>query len=278
MTNPSAPQNYGMVCSPPSPTARTFTFTVDPAVACGSTVTASLQLQDGATNYGTVTYTFVTGTLAVAFGENFDGVAAPALPAGWTSTASGIGVPWVTSTTNPASAPNDAFAPDPSNIADMFLVTPAFAVPAGGAKITFKINYITESTFDGVVLEFSTNGGSTWTDITDGGNAFISGGYTGPISTAFASPIAGRQAWNGTNPGSPAYVTSVINTPTAANGQANVQLRWRMASDNSVAATGVRVDDISIANPLCEAAAPTPLSVVSRKTHGARVTSTSTCR
>ncbi len=163
VTNPSAPQNYGVVCSPPSPTFRNFTFTVDPLLACGATVTASVQFQDGATNYGTLTYNFVTGTQMVAFAQNFDGVVAPALPAGWTSTATGIGVPWVTSTTNPASAPNDAFAPDPSNIADMFLVTPSFAVPAGGARLTFKINYITESTFDGVVLEFSTNGGATWT-------------------------------------------------------------------------------------------------------------------
>ncbi len=173
--------------------SRNFTFTVDPALPCGATVTATLQMQDGATNYGNLTYTFVTGTSAVAFAQNFDGVVAPALPAGWTSTATGIGVPWVTSTTNPASAPNDAFAPDPSNIGDTFLVTPSFAVPAGGATLSFKINYITESTFDGVVLEFSINGGATWTDITTGGNAFISGGYTGPISTAFESPIAGRQ-------------------------------------------------------------------------------------
>ncbi len=173
-------------------------------------------MTDGATDYGNITYTFLTGTSGVVFAQNLDSVVAPALPAGWTSTATGIGVPWVTSTTTPSSAPNAAFAPDPSNVGDSFLVTPSFAVPAGGAKLSFKINHNTEATFDGVVLEFSTNGGATWTDITTGGNAFISGGYTGAISTAFASPIGGRQAWNGN---SGAYINSSINTPAAANGQ-----------------------------------------------------------
>ena len=203
VTNPSAPQIYGMLCSPPVPTFKNFTFTVAAMTPCGGTVTATLHMQDGATDYGNLTYAFVTGTSAVAFAQNFDGVVAPALPAGWTSTATGIGVAWVTSTTTPNSPPNAAFAPDPSNIGDSMLLSPSFAVPAGGATLSFKNHYITESTFDGVVLEFSIDGGATFNDITTGGNAFITGGYTGPISTSFASPIAGRQAWNGTNPGSP---------------------------------------------------------------------------
>ncbi len=53
VTNPSAPQNYGALCSGDPATSRNFTFTVDPALPCGGTVTASLQMQDGTTNYGT---------------------------------------------------------------------------------------------------------------------------------------------------------------------------------------------------------------------------------
>ena len=81
-------------------------------------------------------------------------------------------------------------------------------------------------------------------DITTGGNAFIAGGYNSTISSSFGSPIAGRQAWSGTSSG---YIDSTINMPAAANGQ-NVQLKWRMASDNSVAVTGVRIDNIVISN------------------------------
>ncbi len=266
VTMPSGPQNYGAVCSGSPAVFRSFTFTVDPALPCGSTVTATVHMMDGATDYGNLNYTFVTGSSATAFAENFDGVVAPALPAGWTTSlgpSNIAGVLWVTSTTTPNSAPNEAFAPDPSNIGDMYLDSPVFAVPAGGATLTFKHSYNTESTFDGEVLEISIAGGA-FADIITAGGTFVSGGYTGPISTAFGSPIAGRNAWNGNSGG---YVTSVINMPPAANGM-NVQLRWRMASDNSVAAVGVMIDDISIANPVCGGSAPTVSSAVSRKTHG----------
>jgi hypothetical protein len=163
------------------------------------------------------------------------------LPAGWTTAATGVESPWVTSTTSPSSAPNDAFAPDPSNIGDTELVTPTIAVSASGARLTFKNNYITESTFDGMVLEVSIDGGA-FADITTGGNAFLSGGYNATLSSSFGNPLAGRSAWTGNSAG---YVTSSINLPAGALGH-NVKLKWRMASDNSVSSTGVRIDSITI--------------------------------
>ena len=169
VTNPSAPQNYGELCSGTLGVSRSFSFTVDPQLPCGGTVTATLHMQDGATDYGNLTYSFVTGTSPVAFSQNFDGVAAPALPAGWTTSATGIGVPWVTSTTTPNSPPNAAFAPDPSNVGDSMLLSPTIAVPVNGATLSFKNHYITESTFDGMVLEISINGGAYADIITAGG-------------------------------------------------------------------------------------------------------------
>ncbi len=62
VTNPSAPQNYGPLCSGSPSTFHNFTFTVDPALPCGTrTVTTSLVVTDGATNYGTFTNTFSVG-------------------------------------------------------------------------------------------------------------------------------------------------------------------------------------------------------------------------
>ncbi|MGH9968787.1 MAG: proprotein convertase P-domain-containing protein, partial [Pyrinomonadaceae bacterium] len=64
VTSPSGPQNYGSI--PPDNTTvvtRPFTFTVGPNVLCGDTVTATFTLQDGATNLGTVTFTFNVGAL-----------------------------------------------------------------------------------------------------------------------------------------------------------------------------------------------------------------------
>src|ERR1044071_1935879 len=77
-------------------------------------------------------------TCVVSFSENFDGETAPALPAGWTTAATGVEVPWVTSASNPASAPNDAFAPDVTNVGNTELITPTIAAPAGGGVLTFR--------------------------------------------------------------------------------------------------------------------------------------------
>lgn len=78
--NPSGPQNYGMLCSAGGAAYRPYTFAVDPALPCGSTVTASLVLTDGTRSYETLTYTFITGSKDSAFLENFDTVTPPALP------------------------------------------------------------------------------------------------------------------------------------------------------------------------------------------------------
>jgi len=61
---PSGPQNYGAI--PPDNTtvvSRPFTFAVDPSLPCGSVVTATLSLQDGANSLGTITYTLQVGAL-----------------------------------------------------------------------------------------------------------------------------------------------------------------------------------------------------------------------
>jgi hypothetical protein len=273
VTNPSpASQNYGVVCTGGGAVFRTFTFKVDPALACGAPITASLALLDGAIDYGTLTYTLSTGTPAVSFSENFDGVVAPALPAGWTTAHTGSELGWVTSTTNPSSAPNAAFAPDPTTVGNTELVTPSIPIPAGGAQLTFRNLYNMESSggnfYDGMVLEISINGGA-FTDIITAGGSFVAGGYVGTISSGFSSPLAGRQAWSGLSGGStttPAYITTTVNLPAAAGGQ-SIRLKWRAATDSSVAAAGqagVRVDTISMNTLVC---APAAQTAKSRKTH-----------
>ncbi len=63
VTSPSGPQNYGALAPGGPSVSRSFTFTADPNAACGSTLTATLALQDGANNLGTVNYTFSLGAL-----------------------------------------------------------------------------------------------------------------------------------------------------------------------------------------------------------------------
>ena len=252
VTNPSGPQNYGAVAPDNQPVSKQFTFTVDPGTACGGNITLTWTVADGATNYSNATKTYTTGVRTSALSENFDGVTVPALPAGWTNVlTSGTGISWTTSTATPNSAPNAAFANDPSAVNAAALVTPAVSISSTDSQLVFKNKYVTESTFDGAVLEYSTDGGSNWTDVITGGGSFVSGGYNATISTSFSSPIAGRQAWSGTSVGG--YVDSVVNLPASLNGQ-SVKFRWIMASDSSVASTGIWIDDVQVyGSRVCDA-------------------------
>jgi len=65
VTAPGGPQNYGVVVGGGGPVSRPFTFTTA-NVSCSDLITATLQLQDGATDLGTVTYTFITGAASTA--------------------------------------------------------------------------------------------------------------------------------------------------------------------------------------------------------------------
>ncbi|HEV8266612.1 MAG TPA: proprotein convertase P-domain-containing protein, partial [Thermoanaerobaculia bacterium] len=61
VTSPSGPKTYGALAPLGVPVAQSFSFT--PSAACGQTVTATFQLQDGATNLGTASVAIPTGAL-----------------------------------------------------------------------------------------------------------------------------------------------------------------------------------------------------------------------
>jgi subtilisin-like proprotein convertase family protein len=251
---PSGSQSYGAIA--PSGTAtKAFTFTANGA--CGSNITASLALLDGVTNLGTVTFSIHLGSNVVTTvnSENFDSVVIPALPSGWTSTHTGGALNFVTTNTTPDSAPNDAFAPNNAIVSTIDLVSPTLQ-PA--QSITFRNLFNLEASsstatgFDGMVLDISFNGGSSFADIITAGGTFAAGGYTRTISSSFSSPIGGRQAWSGLSGGTtaaPTYITTTINLPSQAATQSFI-LRWRVATDSSASASGVngvRVDTIATA-------------------------------
>ncbi len=258
VTAPSIAQSFGTL-APGATACRPFSFTV--SAACGGTVTATLQVAETGASSKSFTYAFNVGQI---FGQNFDGVAAPALPAGWTtSTLSGTANLWLTQATNPDSAPNRVFAADPASISDNVLVSPAIAIPAGATRLTFRNSYATENTFDGGVLEIAIGAGA-FQDIITAGGTFVSGGYNGTISGSFSSPIGGRQAWTGNSGG---YITTAVTLPPAASGQ-NIRLRWRMATDISVASTGWAVDSVSIVTLVCG-----PVTLIAQPPQGLTVDS-----
>lgn len=261
VTAASGPQTYGVVVSGDPSVCRNFTFTANGV--CGSTVTASIQFQDGAIDLGNLTYTFTLGVLNVVFTENFDGVTEPALPAGWVSTSTnldadctpggplcGLGSNWATIATGAVdTAPQAAFHDDPSCVTDNTLDTPNINITSAAAQVTFRNNFIVENTFDGGVLEVSSpniNGG-TFTDVTNAavGGGFVAGGYTDIINTGatdFLSPLRGRMAWSGDSGG---FITSTANLGPNVAGQ-TIKLRFRFASDCSLSATGWRIDTIRV--------------------------------
>ena len=189
--------------------------------------------------------------------ENFDGVTAPALPAGWVATNPdpGDGVLFVTSTTTPDTAPNAAFIPDQDGISDKVLDSRPITINSASAQISFRNNFDTEFSdgifWDGGVLEVSSPNisGGAFLDVTDPhvGGSIVTGGYTGEISSDASNPLAGRMAWSGSSGG---YINTVVNLGPNVNGQ-TIKLRFRMGTDEAVEAPGWFIDTISITGASC---------------------------
>jgi hypothetical protein len=199
--------------------------------------------------------------VSTVFTQNFDGVTAPAFPAGWSSP-SGL---WVTTTAARDTSPNSAFTADPAIVTDRQLFSPSIAISSANEQLAFRHNFNTENTYDGGVLEIAIAGGA-FTDIVDAGGAFVTGGYNGTIDLNFGNPLAGRNAWTGNSGG---FQNTTVSLPPSAAGQ-NVQLSWRFGSDSSNAGVGWYVDTITVGRYVCcsGSAAPANLSAVSTTGQG----------
>ena len=194
--------------------------------------------------------------LVPTFTENFDGVAAPFLPHGWTSTLveGPLGAkPWQVAISAWDTRPNAAFAPDAGEIRDMVLDSPEIPIRTPTAQLTFMTYYSLEYVQDGGVLEIRIGAGP-FMDILEAGGSFLEGGYNGTIINGFSSPIAGRQAWTGTVP---PFTRVTVNLPAIAAGR-TITLRWRLATDRFLGLIGQWVDSISVSDG--QVCLPGPLS------------------
>jgi len=186
--------------------------------------------------------------------ENFDGVSAPALPPGWTTTnpsTSGPDPLWVTSPTIPHTPPNDAAVKDSAMVSDKRLDTPGIAVTSGSAKLSFRNYFNLQDTLDGGVLEVSSPNiaGGEFTDITSPvvGGSFDTGGYNQTINGMSGNPLAGRMAWSGDSGG---YIRTVVKLGPNINGQ-TIKLRFRLGTSDGEAVGGWRIDTFLIAGAAC---------------------------
>ncbi|MEP0807183.1 MAG: M4 family metallopeptidase, partial [Chloroflexota bacterium] len=128
----------------------------------------------------------------------------------------------------------------PEAITDATARLTSFIVPAN-AFLHFAHAYDFETTsvyWDGGVLEYSINNGSTWVDA---GSLMTHNGYRGTIYANWNNPLKGRAAFVGTSHG---YISTRVNLASLAG--KTVTFRWRMGLDDAGAAWGWWVDNIRV--------------------------------
>ena len=164
--------------------------------------------------------------------------------ASWTtSNAPGSGsANWELVGTNPHSGAFSWFGEDVTDLSDQLLAVSApILVPSGASQLEFFHDYDLEQGFDGGVVEISTDG-VLWTDL--GPNA-IENPYDGTISTCCLNAIGGDPAYTGSSGG---FIRSSFDLSTFAGSQ--VRVRFRLATDESLADVGWWVDDVVVRVPV----------------------------
>jgi hypothetical protein len=249
VVTPSAPQSFGSLIAGGLASSQPFSFGA--TGVCGGTITATLQLQDNSANLGTIAVSLPLGQMTTVLTQNFDSVTAPALPAGWTTSSTGVQSNWVTQAIVRDTLPNAAFSPDANNVGLNELLSPAIILPAGPTHLIFRNNYDLEAgptgiAYDGGVLEMKV-GTNAFADIIAAGGSFASGGYTHTISGSFSNALGGRQAWSGNSGG---FITTLVNLPASTENQ-TVQFRWRCGTDDGNGNSGWRIDSVAVAGYAC---------------------------
>ena len=206
-------------------------------------------------NLGMTTFerTIVLGTPVNTYSESFDGVTAPAFPAGWTAQSVASGPNWITTPRFSSGPANAAYAREPTSTGGgANLTSPLISISSESATLTFQHRFDTEANWDGGVLDISIDGGP-FQDIKAAGGVFLKNGYNSwLLSGSTNSPLEGREAWSGYTFD---YLETIVRLPAAASGK-NVRFRWRFGSDDNTTGFGPNpgwyVDEIKVAgNSTC---------------------------
>lgn len=131
-------------------------------------------------------------------------------------------------------------------VSDSSVTSPPLTADATApVTITFShshsFEYSQNTYWDGGVIEVSTDGGTTWADITTLGTPSP---YNGTLSTAADNPLGGRAAFGRTNTSYPNPDTVTLNLGTALAGQ-TFRIRFRVGSDANTGAPGWEIDDVA---------------------------------
>ncbi len=151
--------------------------------------------------------------------------------------------PWAHETSYASSGAYELYAPDISSAADYHArMKDAVSLPGGqNAYLRFRHAYDFQGSttaYDGGVIEYSTNNGSTWSDAA---SLVVNNGYNTTISSSFGNPLGGRSAFGAVSSG---YISTRLNLTSLA-GSAFL-FRFRVGTDTSTADLGWKIDEVKM--------------------------------
>lgn len=129
---------------------------------------------------------------------------------------------------------------------DTALTSPVVTVGDAAFTVTFAHKFefeelpATGDAFDGGVIEITSDGGATWKDVSTLG---VTTGYNAMLGAG--NPIGARMAYAGKNAAHPATDTVTLDFGTQFAGK-QVQLRFRIGTDEAVGAPGWEIDDVAM--------------------------------
>ncbi len=143
------------------------------------------------------------------------------------SAAGGFGA-WVTNLTGNHNNNETSFIESPCIDLSSLTVDPI---------LYFSLTYDTESCCDEAWVDYSTDGGNTWSRLVDSGGAL-----------EWFNDL-GNQWWDGTSSGGAGVWVNAENELVGLAGQSNVKIRFGFSSDGSVVREGVGIDNVRIDLP-----------------------------
>jgi hypothetical protein len=220
---------------------------------CGDPIALEVQAQS-AEGEGTFSVEIETGAPGAFESLLFEGFEDGALPAGWNIAHIAGSNRWaVRSGDDSAGTPFAgsglaSYEPAANATVATRLVTPPVT---GASELAFRHSYVMETGFDGLgnnaadglVIEISTNGGSSWQRLE---SQIVSGGYTHTAIGTFGFFLAGgRPCWAGMSAGFPGSMNQVVVDLTPFAGQ-TVRVAFLYCENNVAAATsqGWFLDDV----------------------------------
>ncbi|MFY7945097.1 MAG: hypothetical protein ACOVNZ_10965, partial [Crocinitomicaceae bacterium] len=220
-----------------------FSFPVLLTSTAGSTnsLVAYTQLSSDRNNTNDSARVFFSRQISISGAniQNFDSG-----PSFWTT--GGInstwaeGIPSANFQNSPISPPNvlaTNLSGDYLNYEDSWIQTSCYDISTLVKPIVkFDLNYITENNYDGLFLEATTDGGTTWKTV--GGQGTGSNWYNGLLSRTYRTgPV-----WMGNSNG----WTVAEHSLDSFNKSTNLIFRFRFVTDGSVVMNGINIDNFEI--------------------------------